>query len=85
MRFTALEELFIFVDKEFWEGWIANQDGAEGRYWEVPTDVGRSLLDARRDYQEKYQESHGPCPIVVPRVSVAWGHDVILSGEDVEL
>ena len=85
MRLTALEEFFIFVDKEFWEAWVPNQDGAEDQYWEVPTDVGRSLLDARRDYQEKYQESHGPSPIEVPRVSVAWSHDMILRGEDVKL
>jgi hypothetical protein len=78
MNFTALIKLYLFVDKSFWERW-----SSEGSRFSK--NIRKRLREARKQYLENYQESRGPYPIDISRVSVAWNHDMILRGEDIGL
>ena len=78
-NFSALVKLCIFVDRDLWEEWSKDQwKQQDSRF---PDNVRRRLREGRMRYLENYQEWHGPHPIEVPRVTVAWNYDMILRGE----
>jgi hypothetical protein len=81
MKFTALEELFVFVDRQFFEDWVKEKGESPDVNLGFPTLIARNLWNARWTYQEL----HGSCSFEVPRVNVKWGHAMIVHREIVEL
>ena len=78
---SSLQELFVLVDKEFFDSEVKGKAEDQMVFWTGPECFGRGFLSGLKSYHKAY----GVDSLVIPKISIAWSFDMILRGEAVEL